>query len=302
VKAKRGIVVAALVLCVMSACDLGLGDDEIPFRDEGSTGEDVATADESPGASPTASPSASLTPTPSPTPTGVETVAPVASPSPDDRDGDPGDGKAKEPKPRFAFPRAGSYLYSQQGYEEFCTSTCASDPLPRSRAVNVSHGHSSRDVIIVVEGARVSSHRTVRTVTRHRRSTARMAHVVDTFTSDGSRYPIRYRPGPAIEMLELPLRAGNAWAGRWRAATSGSYRMSVGGFDQIQTAGRSIRAARIVVRMEFRGRYEGYAVVTLWVDPSSRVTVASVGSMEVSSEFGRYTSDFDTRLRRGPGY
>jgi hypothetical protein len=54
--------------------------------------------------------------------------------------------------------------------------------------------------------------------------------------------------------------------------------------------------------MEFRGRYEGYAVVTLWVDPRSRVIVASVGSLEASSDFGRYTSDFDTQLRGGPGY
>lgn len=47
---------------------------------------------------------------------------------------------------------------------------------------------------------------------------------------------------------------------------------------------------------------EARAVTTLWVDPTSRVVVASVGSMEVTGDFGRYASDFDTRLRRGPGY
>jgi hypothetical protein len=274
VKPTCRLAVAALVLVAASACDLGLGADE-PVRDEGGTGEEVAEAD------------------------GTPTVEP-ATPSPDE-DGD-GVDETRKPKPGFAFPRSGSYVYSQQGYEEFCTATCGSDPLPGTRSVTVTHASSARDAIVVIETARVSSRRSVRTVTRHRRSTARIAEVVDTFTTNGARYPIRYRPGPTIESLELPLRAGKAWRGTWRAATSGSYRMSVGGFDRIRTAGRSIRAARIVVRMEFRGSYEGYAVVTMWIDPTTRVAVASVGSMEIAGDLGRYTSDFDTRLERGPGY
>lgn len=298
-KATRRVAAVALLLYSLSACDLGPGDDEIPFRDQGSSGEDVAEADGSPTSSLSPAPSPSL-PTPTPNLTAGSTLAPEEMPAPEGETGDAREGR--RPKPRFAFPRAGSYVYTQQGYEEFCTSTCASDPLPRRRSVGVSHGNSSRDAIVVIETTRISSHRTLRTSTRHRRSTARIAEVVDAFSRTGSRHPITYRPGPTIRALELPLRTGDAWSGRWRGDASGSYRMSVGGFDEIRTAGSSIRAARIVVRMEYRGAYEGYAVTTLWVDPTSRVVVASVGSMEVSGDFGRYTSDFDTRLREGPGY
>jgi hypothetical protein len=269
-RARKRVAAAALLLCALSACTFGRGgDDEAPFRDDGGAGEDAAVTN---------------------------------GPSPDEGAAEGKRDEAQRPKPRFAFPRAGSYVYSQQGYEEFCTSTCASDPLPRMRSASVSHDAGSRNAIVVIETTRVSSHRTLRTVTRHTRTAARVAEVVDVFTGDGTRHRIRYRPAPTIETLELPLRAGNAWSGAWRGTASGSYRMRVGGFDRIRTAGRSIRAARIVVRMGFRGRYDGYGVVTLWVDPASRVTVASVGSIEVSSGFGRYTSDFDTRLRRGPGY
>ncbi|MQB00070.1 MAG: hypothetical protein GEU78_07210 [Actinobacteria bacterium] len=268
-RAKKRVVAAALLLCLLSACDVGRSGGEITFRDDGDAEEDVAVTN---------------------------------GPSPDERAAEGKRDEPRRPKSRFAFPRAGSYVYSQEGYEEFCTPTCAGDPLPRTRSAIVSYGAGSRNAIVVIETTRVSSQRTLRTVTRHTRGAARVAEVVDTFTRDETRHRIRYRPAPTIETLELPLRPGSAWAGAWRGTTSGSYRMSVGGFDRIQTAGRSIRAARIVVRMGFRGRYDGYGVVTLWVDPTSRVTVASVGSIEVSSGFGRYTSDFDTRLRQGPGY
>jgi hypothetical protein len=136
----------------------------------------------------------------------------------------------------------------------------------------------------------------------HTRRSTVIGRVLTTYTYRGESHTGRYRPDPAIEALDLPLTAGKRWSGGWRGSTSGSYRIDVGGFDQIQAAGRSIRAARVVVRMEFRGAYRGYSVTTIWVDPSSRVTVASVGSIEVTGDFGRYTTDFDTRLEDGPGY
>ena len=55
-------------------------------------------------------------------------------------------------------------------------------------------------------------------------------------------------------------------------------------------------------RFEYTGRVRGYLVTTWWVDPRTRVVIASVGSMELRDGFGRYTTDFDTRLERGPGY
>jgi len=301
-RARR--IVPMLALCALVACDLSSGaEDELPFRDEGGTGEEVAEADASAGASP--SPSITLTPTPTPTPSPRPTVDPDESPAPGTGGGG-GDGDDEReraaPQPRFGFPRPGPYTYSQQGYEEFCTSTCASGPLPARYSTHVSHGRSSRRSIVVIETTRHSDHRTVRTITRHTRSAALVSEVVPTFTYRGERHRGTYRPSPRIETLRLPLTTGRVWSGDWRGRTSGSYRMEVTGSDRIQAAGRSIRAVRVVMRMDFRGRHDGYSVVTTWVDPTRRVVIASVGSMEIRSAFGRYTTDFDTRLRDGPGY
>jgi hypothetical protein len=293
-------VVIVVALCLVPACDPAV-EDEIPFRDEGGGGEELAEADPSPSVlpsptvpeSPSPSPSESLTPTPSPSPTPSRTSEP-------DEPGD--DRPRRRPKPRFAFPRAGSYTYEQQGYEEFCSASCASDPLPRDRSMTISHGHSSRKAIAVVETVTVSSHRTTSTITRYTRDSAFILQVEDTFEFRGSRYPRRYRPGPAIRALQIPLSEGASWSGSWDAATGGNYRIGVQGFDDIQVAGAERRAARVQARFEFRGELDGYLVTTWWVDPRTRVVIASVGSMEVSDGFGRYTTDFDTRLTAGPGY
>ena len=262
---------ACIIAVLASACDIG----DAPDRDDGDGGEELAGAD--------------------PSPSGL----PSASPSP--TSGTPGD-PSSGPKPRFAFPRAGTYVYAQEGFEEICTPSCAGDPLPRKRTVTVGYARSSRDAISTVEIARVSSHRTTTTVTRHRRALAAVVQVRDRFETRGSTFRIGFRPGPPIRALVLPLDAGAAWRGSWDAGTSGSYRIGVHGYDHIEVAGGRHRAARVQARIEFGGDMEGHVVTTWWVDPRTRMVIASVGSMELRDGFGRYRTDFDTRLTRGPGY
>lgn len=192
------------------------------------------------------------------------------------------------------YMAAGEYVYDQDGFERFCNGpSCSKQQLPDTATISASYeGGSGSDATIVTE-SRSSEQQTVTTTTRHTQGAASITKVVIDFSYSGFSFSQTYEPKPAIESLSFPLEVGKSWRGRWKAQTSGDYRMKV--------TGVSDGVYRIETVMNFKGDFSGRAQATVWVDGRTRAIVRTDGEVAVASGFGTYQSDFRTTLRSAPG-
>ncbi len=203
-----------------------------------------------------------------------------------------------------AYPARGSYTFSQSGYEEFCDNTgnCDKDRLPKRQPTELTYESSSNDSALVVAEQRQSDSRLTRTWTRFTPSGAHITKVYVKFSYSGFTFERTYEPQPPVEALRFPMTSGESWSGRWRSSTSGSYSVKVGGRTQIDVGGRSVSAYRVETTTEFRGDFEGKSRLTAYVDPDTKAIVATDGVLNVTSNFGRYSTVFETKLADGPRY
>lgn len=202
------------------------------------------------------------------------------------------------------YPSAGSYTFAQSGYEEFCDTAgrCDKERLPGRQPVKLTYKSRSDSSAVVVSEQKASRSRVSRTWTKFTPSGAHITKVYVRFEYSGFTFERTYVPQPAVEAFRFPLRPGTSWNGRWRASTSGSYRARVGERREVQVGERTVTAYPVQTVTEFRGDFEGKSRITTYVDPRTKAIVAADGILNVTSQFGRYTTVFETKLLDGPGY
>lgn len=213
------------------------------------------------------------------------------------------EGPAEDDHSSALFTAAGEYVYQQSGYERFCdAATCEREELPARQSVNVSVKRRTSQSAVVVAEARASDNRMMRTTTRFTRRLASVTDVYARFSYQGFTFENSYRPDPPVESLRFPLSGGQSWAGRWRDSTSGTYNFKVTGREQVEVDGRAVQAFKIAYEMTFSGEFDGSSQGTVWVDPATRVAVATRGRLDLRSSFGRYTTEGASHLTSGPRY
>jgi hypothetical protein len=195
-----------------------------------------------------------------------------------------------------ASPAAGTYVYAQKGFEEFCSTGCERDRLPPRQNVSASYGTRSASSTVVVTEARASGDRLVRTTTRYTKAAAEVLEVHLEYSYEGFNFSRTYRPEPPVASLRFPLRAGRSWSGRWSGDVSGRYSVDVVGRERFAGS----RVAQLQTKTRFRGDLNGRANVTLWVDPGDGTVMRTAGNMTVDMGFGTYRSGFATALRSAP--
>jgi hypothetical protein len=203
-----------------------------------------------------------------------------------------------------AYPTAGTYQFAQSGYEEFCDSAgrCDRNKLPSRQPVKLTYESRSGSSATLVTEQKASDSRVARTWTRFTPSGAHITKVYVLMEYSGFRFERTYVPEPAVEALRFPFTSGEAWSGRWQASTSGDYSVKVGGATKIDVGGRSVTAYRIDTNTEFRGDFQGKSSVTAYYDVDTKALIAADGVLNVTSQFGRYSTAFETKLLAGPGY
>lgn len=200
------------------------------------------------------------------------------------------------------FPASGRYVYSQNGYEEFCAATCDKQKLPARQPVTSAVTERSAASALVVTEMRSSGARLTRTTTRYSRASADITEVYIKFSYAGYEFDQTYRPQPPVESLRFPMASGDSWSGSWKGAVSGDYQVSVAGNEAVSAGGRSVNAVKLQTRTRFRGDFEGTANATVWIDPRTKAIVKTAGNLAVDSNFGSYSTAFSTALVSGPGY
>ena len=213
------------------------------------------------------------------------------------------DGETEDDHSSALHPAAGRYLYSQTGFERFCqAATCDERPLPPRQAVEVSLRGRSDTSAVVVSEARSSDSRTVRTTTAYTRNEAAITHVYALFSYEGFTFENSYEPRPPVESLRFPLKQGKSWSGSWRDSTSGDYSINVLGRDTVQVNGAAVTAFKLSMVTDFRGEFSGTSKAILWVDVAKKAMVKTTGKIDLRSSYGRYVTEFNNKLRSGPGY
>ena len=200
------------------------------------------------------------------------------------------------------FPASGTYVFAQNGYEEFCAGTCQKEQLPRRQPVKSSLASRSSGSATVVTEMRSSNSRMTRTTTRFTKSSADITEVYVKFSYSGYQFNQTYRPQPPVESIRFPIVDGDSWSGSWKGDVSGSYSVAVQGREAVSVNGRSVNAAKLQTRTQFRGDFKGTATATVWVDPKTKAIVKTAGNLAVESNFGSYSTAFSTVLTSGPGY
>lgn len=200
-------------------------------------------------------------------------------------------------------PAAGTYVYDQNGYEEFCdASSCDREDLPPTQDVATTHEKRSANEVVVVTEAQASDSRFTKTTTRHTRARALITNVQIRFNYQGFRFNNSYQPEPPIEAVRYPLQEGSSWSGSWEDSTSGRYSIEVGAKRSVMVGNATVQAFPVRTRTTFSGEFEGRADVVTWIDPATAAIVKLEGEIRVQSVFGRYGSEFSASLRSAPGY
>ena len=202
------------------------------------------------------------------------------------------------------YPAAGSYSFAQEGHEEFCdrAGRCQKEKLPARMPVDISYEERSSSSAVVITDQQASGSRRMRTWTRFESGGADITKVYVEFEYSGFRIERTYVPQPAVDALRFPLTAGESWSGEWKASTSGSYRVEVGRARELQIGGRTVRAFPVDTVTEFSGDFEGKSRIVAFIDPETKSIVAADGVLNITSQFGRYSTVFETKLVSGPGY
>ena len=200
-------------------------------------------------------------------------------------------------------PAAGTYIYAQSGFEEFCDATeCERQDLPPTQEVATSHKDGSGEEVVVVTEAESSDSRYTKTTTRHTHRHALITNVQVRFNYEGFSFNNSYQPDPPVESVRYPLQEGSSWSGEWKNNTSGDYSIAVGASRSVMVGNATVQAYPVRTRTTFTGEFEGTADVITWIDPATAAVVKIEGELRVTSVFGRYASEFSATLRSAPGY
>lgn len=214
-----------------------------------------------------------------------------------------GEGGGEDDYSSAYYPAAGTYVYEQSGYEEFCdSSSCDKEDLPPSQDVKTTHKDRSGDSVTVVTEARSSDSRLTRTTTTHSPANALITNVQVKFNYEGFQFDNSYQPDPPVESIRYPLRSGMSWSGMWKDSTSGDYSIEVGAKRSVSVGGRTVQAYPLRTQTTFRGEFDGTADVTVWIDPATAAIVKMSGELQVKSVFGSYHTEFTATLQSAPGY
>lgn len=198
------------------------------------------------------------------------------------------------------YPRPGTYVYAQEGFEELCRAgACDRQALPDDQEIEAVVVSESPARTVVQTTARSGS-RELRTTTSYGRPAALITELAFHFDYRGLRLSRSYRPAPAVAALRLPFAEGRRWAGRWTAETSGSYRVVVVGRATLTSGGSSVEAWHLHTLTAFRGELRGTADIDTWIDASDLGVVAMRGTMDIASAFGNYRSRFSSHLVERP--
>ena len=199
-------------------------------------------------------------------------------------------------------PTSGTYTYSQEGYEEFCTATCDRQKLPRRQDLALAVTDRSAAGATVVTEARSSNGGMTRSTTRYTKASATVLRVYVRFTYSGYTFDETYRPRPPVESLRFPLTQGESWKGSWKGKVSGDYSVRVEGRELVGAGKREVLATKVSSTLEFRGDFQGSANTSVWIDPRTKAIVRSAGNAQMKSRYGSYGTAFATTLESGPGY
>lgn len=200
------------------------------------------------------------------------------------------------------YPAAGDYVYAQRGSESFCdpAGNCDTRDLPPTQKIASSFEHRSDDEADVIQEARSSDGRDVRTSLHFTPEAAFITDVYYKLDYRGFTVSEEYAPDPPVPSIRFPLERGKSWSATWDADTSGDYHATVGAPQEISVGGRSVRAYRIETLTHFRGEYKGKASVVVWFDPESKAIVKTSGALSLSASYGSYRTAFETTLRSAP--
>jgi len=200
-------------------------------------------------------------------------------------------------------PAMGSYVYAQQGYEEFCSgASCDRSDLPRRQAISLKLVGRSAAGDEVLSEIRGPGDRLFQTTTVYSHQKASVTRVYVRMAYEGFVFENEYQPAPPVEILRFPLRAGDSWSGSWKAETSGSYTAQVVGRETISVGGRDVAAFKVSTDTTFRGEFEGTSDAQVWVDPQTRAVLRTSGLLRLKTNLGGYNTAFQTDLVSGPGY
>jgi hypothetical protein len=221
----------------------------------------------------------------------------------EDRDGGTSTNRGSGTQESRPYPVSGTYTFAQSGYEEFCDSAgrCDKEDLPSRQPTKLTYEQRTDDSAVVVMEQSAGS-RMARTWTRFTPTGANITKLYVRMVYSGFRFEQTYVPRPPVEAFRFPLEEGAAWSGRWKAQTSGSYSVRVGAPRQLEIGGRTVTAYPVDTTTNFTGDFEGRSRITALVDPRTKSIVASDGALNVTSQFGRYSTVFETKLLGGPGY
>lgn len=201
-----------------------------------------------------------------------------------------------------SYPAAGAYRYGQTGYERFCQALCDRRDLPSPLTITVSHASPGAGAITVIDHGQVSEMRATRNTSVWRRSAVSLVGHLTRFATGAISYESSWEPQPPIQILRLPIRAGQTWFGSWEAETAGEYTVVVVGVDSVSVGGKPVPAYRVETEMTLSGEFEGSHQITLWIDPATKATVRARGSLDVRASGGRYETHYDLSLDSAPGY
>ena len=202
------------------------------------------------------------------------------------------------------YPAAGAYVFAQSGTEAFCdpAGNCDQEDLPRRQSIAARFQDKSATEAVMVQTARMSEGRVVRTTLHFTNEAAFVTDVYYRLQYEGFDLSQEYRPDPPVPSIRWPLETGEEWSATWSADTSGDYHARVTGVDEVRVGDATVGAFRIETLAHFRGEYKGKASAVVWVDPKTKAVVATNGALELRATYGNYNTTFRTRLASGPGY
>ena len=199
---------------------------------------------------------------------------------------------------RRPAPRSGRFRYAQSGWEEFCAGPCRRHDLPPAHTVDASVARVGSGKLRVVTESKSSEDRSVRTTSLLSSGALEVTEVVLRYGTMSERY----EPDPPVRSLRLPLTVGDTWSSSWTADTSGRLDVRVLGKDSLQVDGRRVETFRLDTVTTLRGDFRGTLTSIVWVDPDTATTVRTSGRARLRTDYGRFSSNFETMLLEGPGY
>jgi hypothetical protein len=220
-----------------------------------------------------------------------------------DRSGD-GSDTSKPKGVRLALPAAGSYTYTQSGWEELCqASNCDRSDLPPSNSVQISFQEKRADRATFISETDGSGSRSQAITYDVRREGAFITKLESTFRNGAFSLTAEVVPAPPVLAARFPFQTGDSWSGKWvdrNGKTDGSYAFRVIGRDRMSIDGRDEEVVVLDMEMDLSGEYRGRNDMRLWVIPDRFTIAASKGFTEVESQYGTYRSRFSTSYRSGP--